>query len=853
MAPLSVDPYGDYLSRARWNIHGAGDAVAVEHCDENEATGARLVSEVAATFGERYQYTISSLGLHDGAYHYSCTFSCPSQERPVPGKVLLTKFALVGDLKTEAHPRLFYSFEEGDLRYEWELEQDSKTGRWHATATQQVVALGLRSVESFMDRLVADKETVGEWGVSLVTHAEETRLPPPPSYLEDEATDASRVSQADNAADGEGEDRMGSKVSTGSGKLPPDMQNAMLRALKEAGIACEKVVPPSSIAELLENVFDAADEENHGDLTHLEVARLLGAILPGFALEEWDIHQLLALASETEDGKILCQPLVQEAPEIVEALRARRLAFQARGLPGVEVPLESVKFCFSAEALETTAFFMRFVEQTVADEQDRARWKVVVPQVLGLQDPNAPEKLAGEHLLPVVKSEAEDLQLVSLKRRWAVECLRGVPERLSPQEVERLMQMLSEDEDGYVFMEDFVERLELLRMQALLNSMIESDLNSLRTQLVQSFRRVGMQEDGQMKLWDLKHGLLQVSQVCLGRLQIHALLCMAEPSSDGMVDVEAFLATCCVAIPHMFDAKAFVAWSERLQLEHAEAHRRAENAELAAFAAATVIQAQQEEEHEEEGLDVEQVEKLLIQAIALCDDTHKNPACVNPEVAYGVLLGSDINVQTCQFSRMELIGLAAEMLPDLNGQVIYGDFIRKWVSTIYEMRKHLLLSAYLEETWMTDLGLQRLAVEDLQKICPYLPPSELARTGSILTKNSRTGSELNQPRARRQTSKDIRSGSKLSMRTQSQDSLPGDGEGSHNVAHFRQSYEEDDHDLGGRTSSMNVGQTAKAFRKSQVERTGRGRQSSIMVSRETPHGRGFARRKQLLASTEEKK
>merc|ERR1719399_565328 len=113
----------------------------------------------------------------------------------------------------------------------------------------------------------------------------------------------------------------------------------------------------------------------------------------------------------------------------------------------------------------------------------------------------------------------------------------------------------------------------------------------------------------------IKDALLQADQVCLTRLQIHVLLCLAVPDSEGVVDIAEFLGMCCVVIPHMFDAKLFVETAEHLILEHAESMRRAENEELAALGAARVGQAGQEgeEHHEKTEVDAETVEKTLMQ------------------------------------------------------------------------------------------------------------------------------------------------------------------------------------------------------------------------------------------------
>merc|ERR1719265_225151 len=173
----------------------------------------------------------------------------------------------------------------------------------------------------------------------------------------------------------------------------------------------------------------------------------------------------------------------------------------------------------------------------------------------------------------------------------------------------------------------------------MLNALVESDVLSLRTHLVLRFRRLGLGEDGKLSLWLIKDALLQADQVCLTRLQIHVLLCLAVPDSEGLVDIAEFLGMCCVIIPHMFDAKLFVDTAEHLILEHAENMRRAENEELAALGAARVGAAggDGEEAQEKVEVDPETVERTLQQVLTLNDDQHRNPPALAPEKIWEIL------------------------------------------------------------------------------------------------------------------------------------------------------------------------------------------------------------------------
>merc|ERR1719316_21120 len=252
----------------------------------------------------------------------------------------------------------------------------------------------------------------------------------------------------------------------------------------------------------------------------------------------------------------------------------------------------------------------------------------------------------------------------------------------------RLMQMLPEDEEGFVRIDELAEHLELLRTEAMLNALVESDVLSLRTHLVLRFRRLGLGEDGKLSIWTIKDALLQADQVCLTRLQIHVLLCLATPDAFGMVGIDDFLGMCCVIIPHMFDAKLFVETAERLILEHAENMRKAENEELAALGAARVGQTGGDGEEAQEKVEVDQetVERTLQQVLTLNDDLHRNPPALAPEKIYEILGINEKEVQSTQLSTFEIAGFLAEMQADEEGLVAYVDHIKKWVPIIFEQR-----------------------------------------------------------------------------------------------------------------------------------------------------------------------
>jgi len=775
-----------------------------------EEDGARLVDEVAGSWGKRFMHTIRRVGLHEGAYHYECLFSRPVNDAPVPGMVVSVRFAL---LQGGSRPRLFYSFEEGDLRLEWDLQLDDR-GTWRAAKGQQALSLKHGVFENYLDSHVREKLATKERGIRLVTPFEETRLRPPKEAPLLQSGQGVQQSTPDvdpaacpAASDGGGSTKdsadalaRGRRSSEASPKASKETAEvacaapvtimvktptggdapavapaegereeegsvvaAMWNSLIQSGLTWDKVTQPDSLKELLANMFDAADEDGTGCLSHYEVARVLDATLPGFGLEQWDIYALMASARESEDGFIECQPFIEVAPDVMVGLRERRLAYKGRGMPGVEVTIEAVRHCFGEEILGTTDSLRKQFEECCQEDPSRGIWEEEEAAVgAPAKDPaaaTAARKSSSDDLsLPPNLAEnnphhgsvlgAGGQTLVGMKRRHCRECLRQLPERLSPQEAQRIMEMLPEDEDGNVMFTSLDERLEHLRTEAISNGVVETDLRALRVHLVECFRPL-LDEDNpsKMKVWDVKTALLSADQVCLSRIQLHVLLCLADPDpTTGDVDVAEFLGLCSVVIPHMCDAKVFMATAERLILEHEENRRRSENAELLALGAARVAAIGQdgEEKSQENEVDQETVERNLIQVLQFHDNTHRHTPALAPSDIFDVLYSNDTQVEGCQLSYFELNGLAAEMTPNADDEVPYVELIKRWVPIIFEVRKSPLFEAYLKEDAAGTLGIAVPNLQALEEIMPLLSAEmresfaskKAVATGELLTNSA---------------------------------------------------------------------------------------------------------------------
>mmetsp|Transcript_3238 Transcript_3238/g.7651 ORF Transcript_3238/g.7651 Transcript_3238/m.7651 type:complete len:677 (+) Transcript_3238:66-2096(+) len=415
------------------------------------------------------------------------------------------------------------------------------------------------------------------------------------------------------------------------------------------------------LSTLLANIFDAADEENEFELRHKEVADLLYAT--PLSLTDWDIKLLLTTATEFETGRIEYTPFVQAAPEIIEGLRKRRAAFEERrGSEESPVTVEAIQLCFGEE-IEEVARTMR--------------------EAFGQYDP------AGQG---------------TLTRHEFRSCLMSKLERLSLQEVQMLMQMCREDEQGNVLHEEFAILLERLRIDALHNALVETDVAMLRMHLILLARRMGLPSDNIMPVWDLRNVLLSADQLCLSRMQIHVILSIVHPDEHGDVEFGYFLRVCCTVIPWMFDTAAFAEKAKMIEKEKAEAQAKQELEELQGLSSSLANKKRGMDEEDQEDAqpnapDRDAVEKSLIHVGTQADDKHRNPPTLEVR---RFLEAMKQEAEKNQLSEAELRGFVAEAEMDQRGEVPYVDHIKTWVPILFELRKSRIYDGILAKEWGPD-------------------------------------------------------------------------------------------------------------------------------------------------------
>ena len=151
------------------------------------------------------------------------------------------------------------------------------------------------------------------------------------------------------------------------------------------------------------------------------------------------------------------------------------------------------------------------------------------------------------------------------------------------------MQVVQADEFGYINYKTIYEDHLQLRIDAINNAMVETDVEALRKHLVFKIRNAGMKlVDDQPVLapQSLKNILLSAELLCLNRMQVHVLLCVVQPDHFGNVDARAFLDSVCNILPFLFDCNNFVAVAESIIAKIEQESKEQDNA---GWAASTII------------------------------------------------------------------------------------------------------------------------------------------------------------------------------------------------------------------------------------------------------------------------
>lgn len=685
--------------------------------------GRQIVEGLSSSWTDQFMSLTTAADNEDnGSYGYVTTFSQPTQENPVPVACVRALFELKQHENEDGSVSLHL-----DFSFESSAVVHSMHGSCSKELSQNVNWKGSPYVEyeKFIWRMLEKKLEVRDPD-TMMTQFERVRLQEEvPAYDDDEEEEDEDVNEDDEFPVGELDlGRRGSGAALRGGRAS-FLKKDLIPALESAGLPSDQNL---SLSEILANVFDAADEDDHGYLTHKEVFELLTATLSGLGLVKWDIMQLLTTAHEDEKGMIAYKAFVQAIPEIVLVVRERRRAAKENrerlGKQQVEVTIEAAEVAYKEE-LET-------ISMVVINECEKY----------------------------------DDRKTGFIHRGFFRDCLTTCSSRFGRQEINMIMQIVEDDEEGYLNYENLYEDLLTLRIESIHNAMVETDVALLHQHLVLLMRKYDLDDKAVIDPHMLSEILLNAELLCLNRMQIHVILCCTDWNMRNQVNCYDFLHNCCNIIPFLFEAESFMGVAKRLQDQEAKLRQEAELAELATLQGKTKKNVQKEansddeEEPQEVTLDKEAVEKQFIQ---LFNQHHVDSTIPHGRLEMPAFLNASYNADTMrlvQFSREEMRGFIAhvELTDDIPGAGKYVNFIdhvKTWVGITFELRRYRLYepllilgddakgaTSNLFKARLKQMGIEReIVLDQYEEEFPLLPPevksaAEVAAASRQLRKQS---------------------------------------------------------------------------------------------------------------------
>jgi len=610
----------------------------------------------------------------DNGLHYEAIFSKPTMYTPVPTACVKVAFCV-----TEDPLRITYQFEHEDAQY---FVTVLDTGHFSSDMT-----LPKESWQPHLDRTLRKKVEIRQLQ-NMKLDFEETRT----------VEMSSEGSESESGSEYESDEEASSPVQTTSWSVTRDTSQSTRKK-----------------GELLANIFDAADEDATRVLMHLEVGMLLEATLKQFGLSKWDIWLLMKEAAEDEQGYIAYTSFVQAAPELIETLAARRLQYRGRWAAYVRrnpdavdedgdihlVSLEACEVCYGDDAAETSRLVTDLLTVTDVDQSG------------------------------------------FVTRAQLREAVYARPDRISPQEATLLMQSIPQTEAGLVEyskimphpsnpkaeMSLLYHELLQLRIGALHNSIIETDVPTLWKSLVLLLRRNGLEQpDETWSPWRFRDILLKADQLCLPMLIIYILLAQLPADHFGKVPVMKFLEVACTLIPQFFNVEAFLERVEVVESDMAENQRKAELAEMEGMMGGMMSKLKQKTdkgEEEEESVDREQAEKMLLHAMSVMDDKHK--LTLSEQQVMTVVQNT---AEQCRLSEFEVRGLLGQMHVE-EGEVAYIDFLKTWVPIIFEVRDSAAWGQFVGD--LSEMDIPRCNVDELSAKFPPVANVQQHQGGGVRT------------------------------------------------------------------------------------------------------------------------
>ncbi|PFH38198.1 hypothetical protein BESB_005390 [Besnoitia besnoiti] len=570
-------------------------------------TGRCHLTDLVRNCTNKYEFSIQFVERNPTAdiFLYRVTLSSPTPQKPVPeaeahvhfqlrgwflkslhasqvtGRSLDDVNAAVGNSpliaeKPDGQPPILFWFENQDLKHT--PEQTLVPGKF----------------ERWIDRIVRDKLQLRR------QHTQRTAFEVSRMTASGAAIEALLQAQKEACVSAAHEAEFAAGANAQREALSAAATEAARRAETEARAGQEGILTPRMLFEtpqeelplshVLQKVFDAADEAKEGKLPQRTVADLLLASPLG--LQRWDLLLLLASAAhEDRQGYIHYRDFVEQAPSIIRTLRDRRKA--SGGLNPCRVTDEAIQLCYKDEMEDT--------------------WRILREVFEG--------------------AESSAAATGKLSRGLFLDCLQSRADRLSSREVTLLMQMAPTDENGSVSFYAFPSMLRILRRESINHAVLEVNRAALGEEILSALNKIGCDEHSFLPLWILRE-VLGGTQLCLSRMQIHALLCMLTFDRLGLVHCAHLLEVVCVVAPQLFDCRLFMERAELIAKEAADAAARAEMEELQGLTGKSRRKQSVKEPgmHRGDGIedseqgelpDKETVEKTLIHLFTVIDDKRR--------------------------------------------------------------------------------------------------------------------------------------------------------------------------------------------------------------------------------------
>jgi len=432
----------------------------------------------------------------------------------------------------------------------------------------------------------------------------------------------------------------------------------------------------------LGEIFDAADEEAEGILRHGDLLNLLEATLCGerSTLRPWDIKTIMATIPDKGSGLIDYIKDCDGIPAQVRTVTKRR-----------------------------EAYYQRFPNRIIPANEDELPDFLAFPKIL-----EAVELLEGDEITETARgvvdacSGADRTSTGYVEREIFLAALEG-NERVSSQEKLLLMQLIPEVviEAGtpapaeqnqkapskvMCQYETFRTSLAALRTEKVLHPLVETDIGSVRAEIVTAVRKRDLTV--QCPAWVWRDLLMNLQGMVISVVQIHMILCLIpQDLKDGLIDVPTAVQVSVTLLNWYFDPELYHERAHMIQEQTEAEKKRRELEELQEMSGVRKSKAEGEG-GEEEYIDLalrdnrEEIEKNLL-AIMQTLDEDKTGFLPAKLVLKQLISDWEQGIPGGGLTNAEKRGFMGECVCEDEEELVqYSKHIKTWIPILFELRKN---------------------------------------------------------------------------------------------------------------------------------------------------------------------